>query len=52
MESVKVFYDNKGKEESVQLQYDEYQQLVKLAKDSVEQKKTLGKINDLVRVFL
>ena len=52
MDSVKVYYDNKGKEEFVQLQYEEYQQLVKLAKDSVEQKKTLSKINDLIRVFL
>lgn len=52
MDEVKVFYDSKGKAEFVQLPYEEYQKMIQLAKDSIEQKKTLSKVNDLVRVFL
>lgn len=52
MEEVKIFYDSKGKPDSVNLPYAEYQQMVQLAKDSMELKKTMSKVNDLIRVFI
>jgi signal transduction histidine kinase len=52
MDAVKIFYDSKGAPEFVQVSHEEYERIVKLAKDSMEQKKTLAKINDLIRVFL
>ena len=52
MEDVKIFYDQKGNPEFVQVSYKDYQQMIEHAKETVELKKTINKVNDLIRVFV
>ena len=51
MSGVKIFYDNKGNAESAQLDYPEYEALVSMAKENVDLRRALRKIQDLIGVF-
>lgn len=51
MEKVKIFYDEKGNPEAVQVDYRDYQQLVNCAKEFTEQKAAIKKACDLLQMF-
>jgi hypothetical protein len=52
MDDIKVFYDNKGQPEYIQMPHGEYEKMVEYAKECIELKEMLGKVNDLIRVFV
>jgi hypothetical protein len=48
---IRVFYDEKGNPDAVQIDYKEYQQLIHAAKENAEQKAAIKKACDLLHMF-